>query len=160
MKTILEKNIPNIQASTQCAKQIYEDFLKKEKNFTLFLEGGLGAGKTFFIRELLRCFGVKQEIPSPTYVFLAEYEVPHPNPLPKGEGVHRFAHFDFYRLKSPHEFFARGFADIAADNTISKYIEWPDKVSDEIRRSFSGTRFTLHIEYGIGVGMRKIKLLQ
>lgn len=150
MKTLLTKSIPNQEATKSFAEEVYTQFLKSEKNFTIFFEGGLGSGKTFLIREILRLYGVKSEIPSPTYIFHSEYET--------DQG--QFSHFDFYRLADPQEFFARGFAEIAEDDSISKFVEWPDKISNKTQKSFSGTRFTICIEYGVGVGMRKMKLLQ
>jgi tRNA threonylcarbamoyladenosine biosynthesis protein TsaE len=150
MKTLLEKSIPHQQATISFSKEVCDTFLKAEKNFTMFFEGGLGAGKTFFIREILRQYGVKSEIPSPTYIFHSQYETTQ----------QLFSHFDFYRLADPQEFFARGFAEIAEDQSICKLIEWPDKISKQTRDSFSGTHFTLRLEYGIGVGMRKMKILQ
>lgn len=169
MKLILKKTIPNLEASRQFAQAFYRDFLAIEPNFTVFFEGGLGAGKTFLIREMLRLAGVKDEISSPTYIFLNEYTVPHPHPpiksragsdpLPEEEGERQFAHFDFYRFKDPAEFFARGFGEVAEDTQISKFVEWPDKISGEAEKSFSGKRFTIIISHGVGVGMREIKVI-
>jgi len=159
MKLILKKNIPNLQASRQFAQEFYRDFLASEQNFTVFFEGGLGAGKTFLIREMLREAGVKDKISSPTYIFLNEYSVPHLNPLPKGEKVQHFAHFDFYRFSDPAEFFARGFGEIAEEGKISKFVEWPEKISSEAEKSFSGKRFTIIISHGVGVGMREVRVI-
>ncbi len=159
MKLILKKKIPNQEASQQFAQAFYCDFLAKEPNFTVFFEGGLGSGKTFLIREMLRCAGVKDEISSPTYIFLNEYTAPHPHPLPQGEGKRRFAHFDFYRFKDPAEFFARGFGETAEDAQISKFVEWPEKITPETEKSFSGKRYTIIIKHGVGVGMREISVI-
>jgi len=132
------------------AKSIFEDFLREQPNFAFFLEGALGAGKTFFIREVLRHFGVEREVGSPTYIFLNEYKA----------GGKDFAHFDFYRLPHPDEFFARGFNEIAEHGGTSAFIEWPDKISREAHKTFSGKKFLLRIDHGTGVGMRTVKLLE
>ncbi len=158
MKLILKKNIPNQEASKQFAQSFYNDFLANEPNFTVFFEGGLGAGKTFLIREMLRCAGVKDEISSPTYIFLNEYMAP-PNPLKEGEQARLFAHFDFYRFKDPVEFFARGFSEIAEDTQVSKFVEWPDKISAQSEKSFSGKRYTVILKHGVGVGMREARVI-
>lgn len=150
MKLILQKKVPNQEATKLLAKEIFQNFLSPEENFSLFLEGGLGAGKTFFIREVLMHFGVTKEICSPTYVFLNEYQ-----------GRERaFAHFDFYRLSSPAEFFARGFGDIAEDRTCSTFVEWPNNISEEANHAFSGKKYVLRLDHGAGVGMRNIKFLE
>ena len=149
MKLILKKKIPNLEASRQFAKAFYDEFLKEEQSFTVFFEGGLGSGKTFLIREMLRLAGVKDEISSPTYIFLNEYTARE----------RTFAHFDFYRFKNPAEFFARGFGETAEDREISKFVEWPDKITPETEKSFSGARYTIILKHGVGVGMREASVI-
>lgn len=149
MKCILDKNIPNQQATEKFAKEFYATYLKNTTNAVVFLEGGLGAGKTFIIRTILRTAGIKEEIPSPTYTFLQEYD---------SDSQH-FAHFDLYRLKDPQEFFARGFDEIAADNHSIKFVEWPDKITQDTQDGFAGTHLVIQIKHGVGVGMRKVKIL-
>jgi len=52
------------------------------------LDGGLGAGKTFLARAILRSVGADARVNSPTFVLAQEYETP------KGP----FVHADLYRL--------------------------------------------------------------
>lgn len=54
----------------------------------LRLEGDLGVGKTTFVRSLLEHWGWKDEVVSPTYPLLVEYEV----------GDRKIIHLDGYRL--------------------------------------------------------------
>ncbi len=142
--------MPNLEASQALARLLWQEHLEPHKNFTLFLEGGLGVGKTFFIREMLKFMGVAGEVSSPTYIFLNQYQ----------HGTKSFAHFDFYRLPHPDEFFARGFLEIAEDDQTSKFVEWPGKLSPEALKTFSGKRFKLLLEHGIGAGMRKAKFFE
>lgn len=59
------------------------------------LDGGLGAGKTFFTRALLRALGVPTEVAvtSPTFVLVTEYDVQRP------DGPRTVLHADLYRLR-------------------------------------------------------------
>ena len=42
----------------------------------LALSGELGSGKTAFVKELAKAFGIKKTITSPTFVFMNVYTVP------------------------------------------------------------------------------------
>jgi tRNA threonylcarbamoyladenosine biosynthesis protein TsaE len=82
------------------------------------LQGPLGAGKTTFVRHLLRALGVQGRIKSPTYAVVEPYSLP-------GLDI---SHFDFYRLDDPREWEDAGFRDVFARPGL-KLAEWPDKVA-------------------------------
>lgn len=82
----------------------------------ILLEGGLGAGKTSFVRQLLRALGVQGRIKSPSYAVLESYE------LALG-AVH---HFDFYRFSDPREWEDAGFRELLAGPGL-KLVEWPSQ---------------------------------
>ncbi|MDH4391923.1 MAG: tRNA (adenosine(37)-N6)-threonylcarbamoyltransferase complex ATPase subunit type 1 TsaE [Aquabacterium sp.] len=84
------------------------------------LHGPLGAGKTTFVRYLLRALGVQGRIKSPTYA------VVEPHRLPDGGEV---SHFDFYRFNDPREWEDAGFRDIFARPGM-KIAEWPALAGD------------------------------
>lgn len=89
------------------------------------LHGELGAGKTTFVRHLLRALGVSGRIKSPTYAVVEPYEVT----LPAATGAHPAAiwHFDFYRFSDPREWEDAGFRDLFASPGL-KVCEWPEQV--------------------------------
>ena len=89
------------------------------RNATLTLHGDLGAGKTTFVRHLLRALGVAGRIKSPTYA------VVEPHEAPDGLAV---SHFDFYRFNDPREWEDAGFRDLFAAPGL-KLSEWPDKAA-------------------------------
>jgi tRNA threonylcarbamoyladenosine biosynthesis protein TsaE len=86
------------------------------RDATIELRGGLGAGKTTFVRHLLRALGVAGRVKSPTWAVLEPYEV----------GGVEVSHFDFYRFDDPREWVDAGFRDVFARPGL-KLVEWPEK---------------------------------
>ena len=82
------------------------------------LRGPLGAGKTTFVRHLLRALGVAGRIKSPTFAVLEPYALP-------GRAIF---HFDFYRFDDPREWADAGFREIFAAPGL-KLAEWPEKAA-------------------------------
>jgi tRNA threonylcarbamoyladenosine biosynthesis protein TsaE len=86
------------------------------------LEGPLGAGKTTFVRHLLRALGVAGRVKSPTYGVME----PHLGGAP-APGL-AIAHFDFYRFDDPREWLDAGLRDVFVAPGL-KLAEWPDKAA-------------------------------
>jgi tRNA threonylcarbamoyladenosine biosynthesis protein TsaE len=82
------------------------------------LAGPLGAGKTTFVRHLLRALGVQGRIKSPTYAVMEPYEI-------DGRAI---SHFDFYRFTDAREWADAGFRDVFAAPGL-KLAEWPDNAA-------------------------------
>ena len=99
------------------------------------LHGDLGAGKTTFVRHLLRALGVQGRIKSPTYAVVEPYALTEQTP------PLNVWHFDFYRFNDPREWEDAGFRDIFASPGL-KLAEWPEKASGQIPKA----DLVLHIE--------------
>lgn len=82
------------------------------------LHGQLGAGKTTFVRHLLRAMGVQGRIKSPSYAIVESYELPQST----------IWHCDFYRFSNPREWEDAGFRDIFAGPGL-KLAEWPENAA-------------------------------
>lgn len=82
------------------------------------LRGPLGAGKTTFVRHLLRALGVRGPIKSPTYAVLEPYEI---------DGL-AVSHLDFYRFADAHEWVDAGLRDVFATPGL-KLVEWPERAA-------------------------------
>lgn len=92
-------------------------------NATLTLAGDLGAGKTTFVRHLLRALGVQGRIKSPTYAVVEPHRAeagPH--------GALSAWHFDFYRFGDPREWEDAGFRELFASAGL-KLVEWPERAT-------------------------------
>ncbi len=88
------------------------------RNAFIALHGDLGAGKTTFVRHLLRALGVQGRIKSPTYAVVEPHELPGLN----------IWHFDFYRFTDPREWEDAGFRDLFASPGL-KLAEWPQNAA-------------------------------
>jgi tRNA threonylcarbamoyladenosine biosynthesis protein TsaE len=87
------------------------------------LYGGLGAGKTQFVKGVCRYFGVQQLVASPTFIMLNRYA----GSDREGRELLLY-HFDLYRIQSLNELYDLGFEEIFAGDGIS-LIEWAEVMS-------------------------------
>lgn len=106
------------EATAQATAEKLAAALLPAPNAIIELHGPLGAGKTTFVRLLLRALGVEGRIKSPSYAVMESYE------LPCGAGTAN--HFDFYRFGDPREWEDAGFRDVFAAPGL-KLCEWPEK---------------------------------
>ena len=97
------------------------------RNATLNLHGDLGAGKTTFVRHLLRALGVSGRIKSPTYAVVEPHEALPCGLMPAGQPLHIW-HFDFYRFTDPREWEDAGFRELFASPGL-KLVEWPERAA-------------------------------
>ncbi len=80
--------------------------------------GKMGAGKTTFIQALCKVLGSNDNVTSPTFALINEYQT-----LINGS----IFHFDFYRIKNLVEAFDLGYEDYLYSGSYC-FIEWPEKI--------------------------------
>jgi tRNA threonylcarbamoyladenosine biosynthesis protein TsaE len=85
------------------------------------LRGGLGAGKTTFAKGFARGLGIAEEVTSPTYTIVSEYE-----------GRLRLHHIDAYRLSGPADFDSVGGEELLDDPGGVCLIEWSERIAPAI----------------------------
>lgn len=81
------------------------------------LEGGLGAGKTTWVRAMLRGLGYSARVPSPTFTLLEHYEI----------GALTVVHLDLYRLADAGELEFLGIRDWLEQPNVWLLVEWPER---------------------------------
>jgi tRNA threonylcarbamoyladenosine biosynthesis protein TsaE len=81
----------------------------------LLLAGGLGAGKTTFVRGLARGLGIRDGVQSPTFQLVRVYR-----------GNLQLAHVDLYRLESGAELADLGLDDLLEEGVVA--VEWGDRL--------------------------------
>ncbi len=89
----------------------------------LALEGTLAAGKTTITKGIAEALGITENITSPTFTLISEYE-----------GRLPLYHMDVYRLDSAEDFINLGTEDLLYGKGIS-IIEWSEKVRSELPKS-------------------------
>lgn len=80
--------------------------------------GGMGVGKTTFIKAICKAMGVTETITSPTFSLVNEY---------KTNNKKSIYHFDFYRIKNIEEAYDFGYEDYFYSGDVC-FIEWPELV--------------------------------
>ena len=78
--------------------------------------GGMGAGKTTFIKAICEELGVDENITSPTFALVNEYNA---------SGGKLIYHFDCYRLKDVREAYDFGAEEYFYSGNLC-FVEWPE----------------------------------
>ncbi len=116
-KTVFSKSE---KETIKIAEGVARDILAcNEKGKLVFLKGGLGAGKTIFAKGVASAIGIKENIESPTFVFVREY---YGGKIP-------LYHFDLYRIETPAELDELGFFEYLSKDGII-LVEWAEKAEE------------------------------
>lgn len=98
------------------AAEAFINHFANERIFAFY--GKMGAGKTTFIKALCRAMGSTDNITSPTFALVNEYNTRLPE---------KIYHFDFYRLKDMTEAMDLGFDDYIDSGNFC-FMEWPERI--------------------------------
>ena len=101
--------------------------IKSDRNLPPFiaLYGGLGVGKTVFVRGFASAIAPGVPVRSPTFALVHEYPA-LPRPI---------FHFDLYRIQSEDDLISIGFYDYLRRNGII-LIEWSENIPDCLPDSY------------------------
>lgn len=111
---MLQKFVTHSPAETEAlAARMAEALIGGE---ILAFTGGMGAGKTAFIRGLVRGLGAGDVVSSPTFALVNEYS-----------GRLHVAHFDMYRITGWDDLYSTGFFDYL-DTEYVLAVEWSENI--------------------------------
>lgn len=113
---MIEIQIPSLDKIADAAREFVEQIGDK-RVFAFY--GGMGAGKTTFIKAVCEQLGVKDAVTSPTFAIVNEY----------ASDLGPVYHFDFYRIKNLGEVMDLGFEDYAYSGNFC-LMEWPELIED------------------------------
>ena len=100
------------------------------KQDIIVLTGDLGSGKTKFTEGILTYFGLENEISSPTFTIVNEYQ----------KNNITIYHFDVYRLEDVTEFYEIGGEEYFGNGIC--IIEWGELIKDALPKDFVHITFT------------------
>ena len=113
---MIEISIPSLDKIADAA----QEFVAQMGDRRVFaFHGGMGAGKTTFIKAICQHLGVKDAVTSPTFAIVNEY----------GSDIGPIYHFDFYRIKNLGEVMDLGFEDYAYSGNLC-LMEWPELIEE------------------------------
>ncbi len=112
-------------------KEVAKQLLKSLKTKIILFYGNMGVGKTTLIKALVNEIGSKDEISSPTFSIVNEYELEDD----------KIFHFDLYRIKSIEEVYNFGIEDYL-DSNHWILIEWPALIENLLDSNFD----VIHLE--------------
>ncbi len=100
-------------------KELAAAFVKEIRSGqSVVLNGELGAGKTFFVKQACSSLGITN-VSSPTFAIVNSYK-----------NKSRIYHFDFYRIKNREELLEIGFNDYLNDADSIIFIEWGNLIPE------------------------------
>ncbi|MBQ7096220.1 MAG: tRNA (adenosine(37)-N6)-threonylcarbamoyltransferase complex ATPase subunit type 1 TsaE [Clostridia bacterium] len=137
-RLIKEYRCKSLDETKACAKELAASLTGRE---TIAFFGDLGAGKTTFSRFLCEALGVEDEVTSPTFAMVHEYEGPFP-----------IYHFDMYRVEGEESLFSTGYYDYLGAGLM--LIEW----SENIESLLPADAWRISLCYGAGEQERIIRI--
>lgn len=115
------------QDTIELGKKIAE---KLEKGTVIVLTGDLGSGKTKLTEGILTYFGLENEISSPTFTIVNEYNTENLN----------IYHFDVYRLEEEEEFLSIGGEEYFEKGAC--IIEWGEMIENVLPNIYTKISFS------------------
>ena len=107
--------------------------IKTDNIKSIALIGDLGTGKTHISKRICKNLGVTENVKSPTFTYLLEYDL---------EDI-KIVHFDLYRLSNIDELYEVGYQEyVDADDTLL-LIEWANNIPEVIEE----TSIVINLEY-------------
>ena len=123
MNKIINYNLEDISLAA--------DFILKNVTCkTLIFNGVMGSGKTTLIKALVNRLGSTDNVSSPTFSIVNEYNA-------NGSTVF---HFDFYRIENEYEALDIGVEDYMSQNNWC-FLEWAEKIPNLIPNNVNYINF-------------------
>ena len=110
-------NVKNLEDLPRAASELIESL---NGHTIIALHGTMGAGKTTLIREIASQMGVVDNVTSPTFAIVNQYNTADDS---------RIYHFDFYRIEKVEEAYDFGYEEYFFSGDLS-FVEWPERIAE------------------------------
>ena len=110
----------NKNYSLENLEEVAKEIIASAKNKTLLFYGEMGVGKTTLIKELCKQLEVLDNISSPTFSLVNEYQTATET---------KVFHFDFYRIEEEEEALDMGIEEYFYQNAWC-LVEWPENIEN------------------------------
>ena len=121
---------------------IAADFASKLKGGDVVaFRGGMGMGKTVFVRSCVKALGIDADVSSPTFSIVNDY----------GGDINVY-HFDMYRVESWDSLYSTGFFDYLNERSIL-FIEWSENIENVLPEN------TIYIDFTLGENLNERKIV-
>ncbi len=97
-----------------------------QRGDVVLLDGDMGAGKTVFAKGVAKGLGIQEEVTSPTYAYMNDYDG-------------RLFHYDCYRIETPEQAEQLGLADYFDMGGVC-LIEWAQNIAPLLPRTVKRVR--------------------
>ena len=112
---MFSEKITSIEGLKSVAEKLIARF---PENRVFAFYGKMGAGKTTFIQSICKSLGSDDNVTSPTFALINEYNT---------ADLSSIFHFDFYRIEDIEEAFDLGYEDYIYSGDYC-FIEWPEMI--------------------------------
>lgn len=109
------RKVTSVEELQSVAEELVNAF-SADRVFAFY--GKMGAGKTTFIQSICRVLGSEDNVTSPTFALINEYNTAQ---------LESIFHFDFYRIKELEEAYDLGYEDYIYSGSYC-LIEWPEMI--------------------------------
>ncbi len=137
------KNIHALHELEDAAKELIAQF-PAERVFAFY--GKMGAGKTTFIQSICRALGSDDNVTSPTFALINEYNT---------NDFESIFHFDFYRIKELEEAYDLGYEDYIYSGSYC-LIEWPEMIEPLLPENIVVVKIDVEDDEGRRITAQKI----
>ncbi|GGE07906.1 tRNA (adenosine(37)-N6)-threonylcarbamoyltransferase complex ATPase subunit type 1 TsaE [Psychroflexus salis] len=132
-----------IEYSLNEIEKVAQHCIENAKHKSLLFYAEMGVGKTTLIKKIVKLLGSKDEVSSPTFSIVNEYES-------TGFSIY---HFDFYRINHEEEVYDIGFEDYFYQAKDWQFMEWPELIPNLLPEAYTKIEIEL-----LANGNRKLKL--